>query len=154
MSSARQPHQDSPRGSLQEPVFRQETRAGGDQLRRLRQGDPRQRQRIGARIGQGLDGSERRGRTPPGHKEAATGARFDDATRYQPIVRIDEGEGACPYEPGELADGRQPSPGGQLSVVDELGDALGDLVDQWNGGLARQFEQGGAPEAKTTHENE
>ena len=57
---------------------------------------------------------------------------FDEAPRDETVVRIDDREGARTDEFGELADRGQAGAGGELAVLDQLGDALGDLVDQRN----------------------
>jgi len=63
--------------------------------------------------------------------------RLDDAACDQAIVCIDYGERTGADEFRELADRRQAGARRKLPMLDELGDALGDLVDERDGGIAR-----------------
>ncbi len=92
----------------------------------------RQGQRIGTRVGQRFNGCKRRRGPLPGHEETTPRMRFDEAPCDEAVVRIDDREGARANEFSELTDRRQTGPGGELAVLDQLGDALGDLVDQRN----------------------
>ena len=66
--------------------------------------------------------------------------RLDDPARNEAVVSVDDGEGAGANELCELADRRQARAGGELAVLDQLRDALGDLVDQRDCGFAGQLE--------------
>ena len=128
------------RRGLEQPVLGQKSRAGRDEVRALRQRHARQRQGVGARIGQGLDRGERCGQAPRGDEEAAPGARLDQAAGDQSLVGVDDGEGTGADLRGEPADRGQAGTGGQLAVAHQLAQALADLLDQRYGGFAAQLE--------------
>jgi hypothetical protein len=65
--------------------------------------------------------------------------RLDDPAGNQAIVSVNHCEGTGANELRELADRRQTRACGELSVLDELRDALGDLVDERDGGFAREL---------------
>jgi len=87
-----------------------------------------------------FDGGKPGNGAAAGDEESAPGVRLDDAACDEAIVCIDDRERTGADEFRELADRGQARTRRKLAVLDELGDALGDLVDERDGGIAGQLE--------------
>ena len=128
---------------LEQPVLRQETGAGRDEVRALRQRRSRQPHRVRGRIRQRLHPGERGGEAPRGHEEPPSRARLDQSPRDEALVGVHDGEGTRAYLLRQAPDRGQACARDQLALANQLAHALADLLDQRHGGFATELEHRG-----------